>query len=444
MADINITLRADERWRDALNRHLPGGILATLENYISGEIDRLPSAERERIGSEIESERASQGKAIRPNTGLRVIREGENRCFLIAQPVSELSMASALRNCLAEGGNRLPDRFRDYYAETREVSPWMFALCIADHDAQSGLEAGMYTVNLDRNEFSIHRPGQGWDVYDTDDVRQAALLADGATMTERAHSFHLLIADELICPPNGAEAFLMGSRELGYGDICFSGELVREGRFAKAWLYNDFAADEILGVLRKGQSVRVSASYDLCHGKLDDTLEVEITRDGCKRDYAYPLSEREAEMVFALMKAHAPLQLEKHRERFLSETRDAIRDVVDAELPVKFQQSVSVRVEPDECIECSSFHEYAAAMQYPDPTRVHIPDSTEKLLTFLVDSGLVTAWQAYELHGEYTFDDDGREAICWPEPEEALEKLGLPELANELRQEQTLQWEPRM
>lgn len=233
MADINITLRLDEWWRGALDRHLPGGILATLENYISEEIDRLPLAERERIGSELDTERAAQEKVIRPNTGLRVIREGENRCFLIAQPVSELSMASALRRCLAEGGNRLPDRFRDYYAGTREVSPWMYALCIADHDAQSGLEAGMYTVNLDRNEFSIHRPGHGWDVYDTDDVRQAALLADGATLTEGAHSFHLRIADELICPPNGAEAFLMGSRELGYGDIRFSGEIYREGHFAK-------------------------------------------------------------------------------------------------------------------------------------------------------------------------------------------------------------------
>lgn len=149
-------------------------------------------------------------------------------------------------------------------------------------------------------------------------------------------------------------------------------------------------------------------------------------------------------MVFVHLKAHAPLQLEKHRERFLSETRDAIRRVVDSELPVKFRQSVSVCVEPDECIACSSFREYAAAMQYPDPTRVHIPDSTEKLLTFLVDGGLVTAWQACRLHGGYTFDDDGREALCWPEPEEALEKLGLPELAEAPRQEQTPQWEQQM
>lgn len=150
-------------------------------------------------------------------------------------------------------------------------------------------------------------------------------------------------------------------------------------------------------------------------------------------------------MVFAFMKAHAPLQLEKHRERFLSETRDAIRRVVDSELPVKFRESVSVRVEPDECIACGSFREYAAAMQYPDPTRVHIPDSTEKLLTFLVDGGLITAWQAYELHGEYTFDDDGRESLYWPEPREALEKLGLAELEEALGEEtQSPQWEQRM
>ena len=54
-------------------------------------------------------------------------------------------------------------------------------------------------------------------------------------------------------------------------------------------------------------------------------------------------------------------------------------------------------------------------------------------------------WERYTVNGEYTFDDDGREALYWPEPEEAAARLGLPELAEALRQGKAEpHWELRM
>ena len=128
-----------------------------------------------------------------------------------------------------------------------------------------------------------------------------------------------------------------------------------------------------------------------------------------------------------------------------SEFAGQLRDMVRSEKAMRFSQPVAVQTDWDERINCRSFREYANTMQHPDPTRVHIPEETERLLTLLVNTGQITPLQANGLHGEYTFDEDGREALYWPEPEEAAARLGLPELAAAFRADSPAQeWGQQM
>ena len=69
--------------------------------------------------------------------------------------------------------------------------------------------------------------------------------------------------------------------------------------------------------------------------------------------------------------------------------------------------------------ECKNFLEYAKAMQLPDPTYVVMPMDTQNLVTTLVNDGKVDAFEALSTVAfHFKYDEQGREYIEFPKPEE--------------------------
>ena len=399
------------------------------------------------------------------------VRErGCDTLFFTPAPLGMADAADALRGYLRQQTDGLPLRFSTFFPRTQAMSRNDYEWYTANRLGRADTAAGVHDVDLDRGLFSVLST-EGWRSYRADDVCSAICQAESnpcLTSDELRRRFREGIIGREI-QREEMEIYIRGDRHLDPCEISFSDSVEQMGSLLNFYMDICFPPDVVLGTFvctsENDDYVNVYANYDLEHGALCGELDVMLWRgDGDCLEMKYRLSPEEKELLLPKMEEYcqkdtgktlaewreqylaeqnAEAQLPEPKERILlpAELAEAIR----SDTPALFRQPVRVQIEPDEWVSCNSFREYAGAMQYPDPTRVHIPDSTEKLLTFLVNGGQITAWQANKLHGEYTFDDDGREALCWPEPEEAAARLGLPELAEALRQGQTEpQWEQQM
>ena len=390
--------------------------------------------------------------------------------FSLSAPMESVYAATALRGYLQKQPDHRAASFSGYYREARSMSRNDYEWYTANLLGRGDIVAQVYDLDLGNGAFSVLSK-DGWKNYPVDVVCDAAYQSSNLTrlspIPEQQRFLDRIAGKEM--QREKMEIYIRGDRRLDPGEISFSDSVEQMGGLLNFYMDVCFPPDAVLGTFvctdENDDYVNVYANYDLEHGALCDGLDVLLWRgDGDCLEMKYRLSPEEKELLLPKMEEHCQkdtgMTLSAWREQYLAEqsvevvqspepekcvlSPSELAEAIRSGAPALFRQSVRVQIEPDEWISCNSFREYANAMQYPEPTRVHIPDSTEKLLTLLVDGGWISAWQANKLHGEYTFDDDGREALYWPEPEEALEKLGLPELAEVLRQEQTPQWEQQM
>ena len=125
MSSREIVLWLDERWYDALERHLKNETLQErLESFLDELCNHLlPDYEYEQISKEVYEERMErdvQREAARRFAVFRVIERGEQSFFLVEQPIDILAAARSMRHYVS--GESASD-FRHYYATAADITP---------------------------------------------------------------------------------------------------------------------------------------------------------------------------------------------------------------------------------------------------------------------------------------------------------------------------------
>lgn len=180
MASREIVLWLDERWYDALERHIRGETLQDkLENYLDELCNNLlPDDEYEQISKEIYEERMEQNaarEAARRFAVFRVTEHGEQRCCLVDEPVNFLVAARSLRSYVRSESDT---GFRNYYAASQEITRQEFTQFARDRYEGAGRVVGVFDVDLDAGTFTELEAESGWHQYSVKDVCAAAYHAD--------------------------------------------------------------------------------------------------------------------------------------------------------------------------------------------------------------------------------------------------------------------------
>ena len=189
MADRDITLWLDERWYDALERHIKGETLQDkLENYLDELCNNLlPDYEYEQISKEIYEERiaqAEQREANRCFAVFHVTEFGEQSYFLVDEPIEFVNAARSMRTYVRSDDPAVG--FRNYYAAAQEITPEEFKQYVLERMEDSERVVGAFDIDFDRGEFSALNVSDGWHTYTIRDVSNASYHADRKSLLSTA------------------------------------------------------------------------------------------------------------------------------------------------------------------------------------------------------------------------------------------------------------------
>lgn len=336
MASREIVLWLDERWYEALERHLKDETLRDkLEDYLDELCNQLPSHEYERISSEIYREsaaREAEREASRRFAVFRIRENGERRCCLVDEPIDLLAAARALRRYTRSESTA---GFRSYYAAAREISGREFFRYVQERMENTGRVTGAFDIDLDGGTFADLNQGE-WYVYTLRDVCTAAYHADRRSQESSAkrteHLLNYLRGKTL--PQQGyypKDYLTYGERELRLEDVSFADEICEEDGKLNFYLESFDGLDEVLGTNvcteENDDYVNVYADYDLEHGLVADTLLVILHRgDGTDRQHEYPLSPEEQALLLPKMEVYCleqtGLSLAEYRSQYIAQEQE--------------------------------------------------------------------------------------------------------------------------
>jgi len=181
MASREIVLWLDERWYDALERHIKGESLQDkMESYLDELCNNLlPDYEYEQISKEIYEERIAQDELREANRRFAVFHVtecGEQSCFLVDEPIEFAGAARSMRTYVRSDDSAAG--FRNYYAAARDIAPEEFRQYVSERMENTGRVVGAFDIDFDRGEFSALNMRDGWHTYTIRDVSTASYHAD--------------------------------------------------------------------------------------------------------------------------------------------------------------------------------------------------------------------------------------------------------------------------
>ena len=338
MADRDITLWLDERWYDALERHIRGETLQEkLENYLDELCNNLlPDYEYEQISREIYAERMereAQKEAARRFAVFRVTEHGERSCYLVDEPVNFLAAARSLRSYVRSGSDA---GFRNYYAASREITGHEFSQYARDRYEGTGRVVGAFDIDLDAGTFTELEAERGWYQYSVKDVCAAAYHADRRKyeLPElRLGYLNSYLKGRELSPRQehqAQEKLLQGTRRLCSADVSFADEISEMDGKLDFYVESFGGIDEVFGThvctTDNDDYLNIYADYDMERGEVADTLTVILHRgDGSDVEYAYPLTAEEKKMLLPKMEAYCQqrdgMTLSERRDQHLAEQR---------------------------------------------------------------------------------------------------------------------------
>lgn len=195
MASREIVLWIDERWYDALNRHIrDGNVKDKLEDYLDELVNKLiPGPEYERISNEIYQERMeqeAQREASRRFTVFRVKEHGEQCCLQVEAPLELYHVAMSLRRyTMAEDP---PGSLRSWYSAGQDISDADFRQSAKEHAGGTGRVCGVFDIDMERGLVSELADSGSWYSHDLKTVCKAAYQAarkSTASPEEKLHRF---------------------------------------------------------------------------------------------------------------------------------------------------------------------------------------------------------------------------------------------------------------
>ena len=323
MDSREITLWIDERWADALEKHLPGHDLQKkMEELLIGLAEQLPEQVRESIGGEIraEEERAEQEREARRRFSVLRVTQNERDSFFVSEGGMDLlPLSGCIRDYLSKNAEA---PFISVLYRARESDAAEFQSAIMERVENTGRVVSAFTVDMDSGKLSTLDENSGWHQYRLHDLSVAAYAANRKLQVRPGLRQELfaekLRGKELNQEPLPVE--LKSSRALTADDFRIDDVTVEpDGRLSFS-LQMIPEIDELFGthVMDGHDQVSIQASYDLVTGRMADCLEVSLYRgDGAAIPMEYTFSEPERSALRERMESYCAQQgasLEDYRQ----------------------------------------------------------------------------------------------------------------------------------
>lgn len=334
MSSREISIWLDERWYDALSKHLKDETLEEhLENVLDEMCNQLPRQEYERISMLIwqeEQRNKEAAEAGRRFAVFHVTEHGESVYFLAEENLELLQAAVKLRSYLRKPPEDSPARFLGMFSRGERISAEQFDTYVKERLDNTGRVTGAFNIDLDNGTFDALNIMDGWQRFRIHDVSTAVYYATKKSYASQEHRWRVFL-DRLDGKQLTAETeaqFLRGQRELCAQDISFSGDIMQNDHLLEFYMDVVFDADAVFGTQvctsENDDYLNIYANYDLERGCVCDTLEVYLVRgDGTEQDHKYHLSEDEQALLLPRMEEYCQRQfgcgLDELRGQYLSE-----------------------------------------------------------------------------------------------------------------------------
>ena len=328
MNSKDITLWLDERWYDALSRHLKG---ETLEEHLEDVLDemcsQLPQQEYERISAEIwreKQENDREREASRRFAVFHVTERGHSDYFLAEEPLEFLQTAHRLRSYTRKAEDATPVRFTGMFSRGEKLSREQFDSYVSERLDNTGRVVGAFDIDLDEGCLDALNIMDGWKRFRIKNVSSAVYFAmkkNSASPEEQWRTFLDRLQGKEITYETEPQ-YLIGSRTLRAEDISFAEDIIQNDNLLEFCMEVPFNADEVFGThvctTENDDWLNIYANYDLERGCVCDTLEVFLQcSNGDELDFKYRLSPEEQALFIPKMNTYC----QEHWDQTLEECR---------------------------------------------------------------------------------------------------------------------------
>ena len=197
MGSREISLWIDERWADALEKHLPGHDLQKkMEELLNGLTEQLPEQVREDIRQQIhaEDERMEQEReAQRRFSALKVTEDGRDSFLISEGGMNLLNLSGCIRGYLNRDTG-VP--FASTLYRACECDATEFKSALAERADNTGRVVGAFMVDVDAEKLSTLDECGEWHEYKFHDLSVAAYAANRKTQ-ERPERRQEIFAEKL-------------------------------------------------------------------------------------------------------------------------------------------------------------------------------------------------------------------------------------------------------
>ena len=315
MIGKEVIIWLDQRWYDALNKHLKD---ETLEEHLEEVIDQLcnqlPRREYERISQEIwqEDQANKQAQEAARRFAVFHVTEGRSSTYFVAEENLEmLQVAARLRSYIRKPPENNPARFTGMFSRGEKISLEQYNAYVQERLNNTGRVTGAFNIDLDNGRFNALHIMDGWQCFRIQDVSSAVYFANkksGVRQEERWKVFlDRLDGKQLLRETE--PGYLTGSRMLRAEEICFSEDIVQNGKLLEFCLDGAIDVDKMFGTntcdYDNGDWFNIYANYDLDRACVCDTLEVFLQcGNGDELDFKYQLSPEEQALFLPKMNTY--------------------------------------------------------------------------------------------------------------------------------------------
>ena len=295
MAQQELVLWIDWRWKNAIEKHLNETLQEHLENVLDELCDQLPEREYERISREIQSE------AARTYSAYHVTEHGQEWYFKTSPGEELLEAGKKLRSYIMKDSGVGPDKFIGMFFGGQPITAEKFDALTALRMENTGKVRGVFDVNFDKREFSAVSIMDGWQTWAMHDVSVAVYHATRSQFASNDDRWRKLL-DHL----SGKEITSAG--HLAANNFSFSDEIIETDGKLNFYIHADFDVDSAFGTFvctdQNDDWLNIYANYDVEQDRLCDTLELNLCKgDGSEESWSYPLNAAEQEVLLRKMEA---------------------------------------------------------------------------------------------------------------------------------------------
>lgn len=320
MRGREITLWIDERWYDALSKHLKGETLEEhLEKVLDEMCNQLPQREYERISHELWTEQKAEKEAreaARRFAVFHVTENGSSDYILVEENLELLLAACRLRSYIRKPPDEAPHRFVETLLHTQRISQEEFNSYVSERLDNTGRVVGAYDIDLDSGDMEAVSIMDGWKRFRIRDVSTAAYFAMKKGIAAPGERWRIFLdrLEERTLHQEPESEYLSGIRRLCAEDISFAEDIIQNDNLLESYMEVCFDANQMFGTnvctTENDDWLNIYANYDLEARRVCDTLEMYLQRgNGDEEAFKYRLSAEEQALLLPKMDAYCQTRL---------------------------------------------------------------------------------------------------------------------------------------